>query len=80
LGRQKSKDKGEVVSVTVFPKNIVVGINAALSNIETTPSHDRQLHYQTVSESINNNPLLQAMRSGKTVHRRLQETAFNWIL
>lgn len=59
---------------------MMVGINAALSNTETTPSHDRQLHYQTISESINNNPFLQAIKSWKIVHRGLQETALKWIL
>lgn len=79
-GDKSHRTEERQFSVTVFPKNMVVGINAAFSNTETTPSHDRQLHYQTISESINSNPLLQAMRSGKIVHRGLQETALKWIL
>lgn len=46
-------------SVTVFHKNMVLGISAALSYTEATPSLDRQLHYQTISESINSKSLLQ---------------------
>lgn len=39
-------------SVTVFPNNMVVGINASLSNTETTPSHDRQLHYYLLQSQL----------------------------
>lgn len=67
-------------SVTVSPKNMVVRFSVALSNTKTTSNSDRELHYQTTSGSINSNPLLPALMSGKIVHRGSQEAAPSWIL